>query len=153
MTCVIISLFILTSYVISVCAGWGIPDSISQTFFSIKNKWIFSAVMVACFCLLFPSLMELLPSKCQWLGFLTVAGGILIAFAPNLNDDLEEKVHMFGAALMGAASQCVAAVLCPAVLWMWTMFFIFIKRKERVFFAEIIGGMTLYTALIVVGCN
>lgn len=149
MWCVLISLFILTSYTISVVLRWGIPKSISQTFFSIHNKWIFSFVMAASFMLIAEPLIETLPSMWQWLGFLTAAGGLLIAFAPNLEDALEEQVHMTGAIIMGVASQLSVAMIYPHALGLWIMFLVFLPLKEKVFFAEIIGGVALYASLII----
>lgn len=146
---VLISLFILTSYTVAVCCRWGVPKSLSRTFFSIKNKWIFSAVVSVCFCLIFNPLINILPMMWQWLGFLTVGGGLLIAFAPNLNDELEEQVHMTGAIIMGLASLMIVAVLCPWLLLIWILWIPFAFDEKRVFWAEIIGGAILFMAMFV----
>lgn len=142
---------ILISYVVAVCKRWGVPASISQSWFDIKRKWIFSAVMVVSFGLLLVPLMELLGDMWQWLGFLTVAGGLLIAFAPNLDDDMEEKVHMTGAVMMGLASQGVVLVLFPLALGLWLLwgYYWYISGyKKGVFIAEVIGGACLYLSVM-----
>lgn len=144
----IISAIILTSYVLAVCTRWGVPKSVSQSFFDIRNKWIFSAVMVVSFGLLVVPLMEAMPEAWQWSGFLTVAGGVLIGFAPNLKDTLEEKVHMTGAALLGVGSQTVVGVLMPWMLIAWVAWIPFAFGEKRVFWAEMIGGLTLMVAIL-----
>lgn len=147
-SCVFISLIILTSYVITVTARWGLPVSVSQTFFSIRHKWIFSAVMAISFGLILVPLMDALPISCQCFGFLIVGGGLLIAFAPNLDDKMEETVHMTGAVMMGIASQLVVTMLHPWMLLLWIAWLPFVRGKNRVFWAEMIGGGALYAAII-----
>ena len=146
MTYVLISLFVLASYVISVCVRWGVPESVSQTFFSIRHKWIFSFVMVAASVLLAVSLFDGLPEIFRFIGFFTVGGMLLIGVAPNLNDEMDLRVHMTGAILLAVGSQMIVAVLQPYLLIVWLAFFI--ARKNKVFWAEMIGGLTLYGAII-----
>lgn len=146
---IFISLFILTSYTVAVVWRWGVPKSLSRTFFSIKNKWIFSAVISTSFGLIMSPLMDILPEMWQWLGFLTVVGGLFVAFAPNLEDDLEEQVHMTGAIILGLSSQFSVAVIFPQVLGLWILFLVFLPLKERIFFAEMIGGVILFSAMLI----
>lgn len=148
MWCILISLVILTSYVVAVCIRWGIPDSLSQTFFDIKRKWIFSSVVAVSAALLYFSMMNILSDVWQWLAFIFLAGCLFIAFAPNLADDMEEQVHMVGAVLLALASQGIVAVLNPHFLILWIVWLALSPLKERVFFAEMIGGACLYAALL-----
>lgn len=144
----IISLFILASYVIAVVWRWGVPESVSQTFFSIRHKWIFSAVMVVSFALMWFALQGVLLDDELWLAFLTCSGGVLIGFAPNLRDSLEERVHMFGAMLLAVFSQWVVALVSPCVLWLWVAWLPFAFGSHRVFVAEMIGAFCLYWAVL-----
>lgn len=146
--CLVSSIIILTSYVLAVCTRWGLPDSLSQTWFTIKHRWIFSAVMVTSFSLLFAPLTEVLPVAWEWCVFVTCAGGAFIGFAPNLKDDLEEKVHMTGAAMLALGSQASVAVLCPWLLFAWLAWIPLAFRSQRVFWAEMIGGLTLMVAVV-----
>ena len=150
--CVIASLFILTSYVASVCARWGVPGSISQTFFSIRHKWIFSACVASSAALLYFPMMDVLAESWQWLAFIFLAGCLFIAFAPNLNDELERNAHMVGAITMGLASQIIVIVvgLYP-MLMMWSMglYMMWQYKDKKVFIAEMIGGACLYLALAI----
>lgn len=93
--------------------------------------------------------MDILPEMWQWLGFLTVVGGLFVAFAPNLEDDLEEQVHMTGAIILGLSSQFSVAVIFPQVLGLWILFLVFLPLKERIFFAEMIGGVILFSAMLI----
>lgn len=149
MACALISLIILTSYIIAVCWKWGVPKSVSQTFFSIRHKWIFSAVIAASACLLISPLLEILPDEFQWLGFFTSAGCIIVAFAPNLADKLEERVHMTGAIILGLASQGVVIVLQPWLMLSWLCWIPIAFKSSRIFWAEMIGGLTLYASIII----
>lgn len=147
----LLSMVILISYVIAVCKRWGVPASISQSWFDIKRKWIFSVVVAVCLGLMFNPLMMVLPDIWQWIGFLMVAGGLLVAFAPNLSDDMEEKVHMTGAIIMGVASQVIVVVQCPLLLMVWLLwghYWYLSGYKKGVFWAEMIGGFALYVCII-----
>lgn len=143
-----ISLFILASYTISVVLRWGVPKSLSRTFFSIKNKWIFSAVIASSFGLIMSPLMDILPEMWQWLGFITVVGGLFVAFAPNLEDDLEEQVHMAGAVILGLSSQMIVAILNPWMLLVWVTWIPFASGNSKIFWAEMVGGAALFLSLI-----
>lgn len=144
---VLIALFILTSYTISVVCRWGVPKSLSRTYFSIKHKWIFSACVATSAGFLLPTLINILPEEWQWLGFLSVVGAVSVAFAPNLNDELQEQAHMGGAIILGLASQGVAAVICPLVLMIWLCWIPFAFSGSRIFWAEMIGGSILFLAI------
>lgn len=148
MESVIISLIILTSYTIAVCVRWGVPHSLSRTFFSIERKWIFSAVVATSAGLLMSPLMEILPEAFQWLGFLTCAGCLFVSFAPNLDDELEETAHMAGAITLGLASQGIVLVLHPWLMFLWVLWIPFVSGKSRVFCAEMVGGLTLFSAIL-----
>lgn len=81
-----------------------------------------------------------------------IGGGLMVAFAPNLDDDMEEKVHMTGAVIMGVASQIIVVVLELApLLMMWTMgaYMMWQYKEKKVFIAEMIGGACLYLAVII----
>lgn len=142
-----VSYFILVSYVVGCVYKWGVPHSLSQTFFCIKHKWIFSAIMVIGFGLLFVPQMNKLPESWQWSCFLSTGGGVLIGFAPNLRDELEERVHMVGAALLALGSQVSVAVLYPWVLLLWILWIPFAFGSNRVFWAEVVGGACLMIAI------
>lgn len=148
MVSVIISLFILTSYTISVCVRCGVPDSLSQTFFNIKHKWIFSACVAVSACLLYQPFMSILPIAWQWLGFLTVIGAMFVAFAPNLIDELQSEAHMGGAIVLGLSSQFIVALLSPCLLLLWCIWIPFALKHSKVFWAEMVGGAALYIALV-----
>lgn len=149
MSYIIISFIILISYILLVCMKWGVPNSISQTFFSIENKWIFSVVIIMSFLLLLAPLMNVLSEDYQWMGFLMVSGGVLIGLAPNLLDEVEEMVHMVGATVMGVASQIIVILLEPWLMLIWIMWLVLMWNEKRVFWAEVIGGITLYLSLLI----
>lgn len=145
----IIAFTILAGYAIMECLLYGIPKSLSQSWFSIVHKWIFSAIMVVASVLLFMTLMEILPQLYQCLGFLCCAGGVLIGFAPNLNDEVEHSVHMLGATLLALCSQIIVLLLCPHLLlaWIVTLPVIFLCSECVVFWIEIVGGVLIFLSI------
>lgn len=145
----IIAFSVLVSYVVMECLMFGIPKSLSQSWFSIVHKWIFSAVMISAAVLLFLTFMEILPMEWQWLGFICSLGALCIGAAPNLLDDMQHSIHMTGAFLLALASQGIVALLCPSALFVWVvaMPVILLLRKNVAFWVEMIGGALLFYAL------
>lgn len=141
----VIAITILASYVIMTCLIYGIPKSLSQSWFSIAHRWIFSVVMIVVSGLLFLTFMDLLPVKWQWIGFLCSAGGMMIGFSPNLDDEMEHSAHMIGAALLGMASQALVFMLCPLALSLWAFALpaIFLFSECKVFWIEMCAGALL----------
>lgn len=149
-TLIYISFTILISYIIAVVWRWGLPWSVSQTFFDIKRKYIFSLVMFASFGLLLIPLIEALPSWAAIFGFLACAGGFLVGAAPNLNEQLEHKVHMSGAITLAICSQICVGILCFPILigWLACAPLLIWGSRHFVFLVELIGGVFLYTSII-----
>lgn len=154
-------LTLLSALTLSVYVGiclwkWGVPRSISATWYTIGKKWGFSiAVILACG-MLFPVLLDVLPLWAQFLAFLFSTSGIFVGFAPNLDDDLEESVHTSFAILLS-----LCAVLIVGILDMWifipflaaVVIVIAIRGWERFkgeykFWLEIIGGGAVYLVLL-----
>lgn len=147
---VTISFVILVSYVIATVWRWGLPWSISRTYFDIKRKYIFTLVMFASLGLILIPLVEALPESGKVFGILTVFGGFLIGAAPNLNDEHQERVHMTGAAILAVCSQICVGILDFGLLplWLWCSPFLILGRKHLVFWIEMLGGVLLYACLI-----
>lgn len=146
---IISSFIILVSYVIAVCKRWGMPKSVSRTYFDIKRKYIFSLVMFVSFGLIIVPLLEALPEAYKIFGFLTCAGGFFVGAAPNLNEQMEHKVHMSGAITLAVASQVCVGVIEPKLLWAWvaSIPILLIYRNSIAFWVEMFGGTLLYISL------
>ena len=105
--------------------------------------------MLVCFALMLIPCVESMPDMWKFVAFLTVESGFFIGVAPNLNEDLENKVHMTGAAVLAVGSQVMVYLLCPWLLldWVCIVLVLVYDRKNIKFWVEMIGGAILYTAL------
>ena len=107
----IVSMIVLFGYLAFVVAKFGIPQSISDTFYLLGKKgWMFQVALAAtAFCVV-PSLINASSENTQFLAFLACAGLAFVAFAPLFKMDLEGKVHF------------VSAYICCGSLALWQVF-------------------------------
>lgn len=119
-TAVLISLLILVTYTITVCTKYGIPESLSQSYYSISWKPLFTLVIVICGFLILPPCMDLAEdASTQIIPFLGISGLLLVAAAPRVRD-YERTIHIIGASISGIFSQLwVVLYGTPQVLWSW----------------------------------
>ena len=96
-------------YNISVWCFFGLPFSLSQTFylFQERNKYLrflFPAMMVIIACCLLPSWLEISKNEnLEFMAFLSVGGMLFTGFTPTFkNSDLEDKIHTYSAYLSSA---------------------------------------------------
>lgn len=137
------SFLIIFSYLIYIIIKYGIPKSISQTYYLIQHKWVFSIILILSTILTLPSIMEL---NHQYLAFITICGVLFVAFAPNfMDDELVDSVHTYAAIIAFIASQLLVLLNNPIVLCCWIPYLIYITftRQNFKFWAEIIMLITI----------
>lgn len=107
----IVSMIVLFGYLVYVVAKFGIPQSISDTFYLLGKKgWMFQVALAAtAFCVV-PSLIDASTENTQFLAFFGCAGLAFVAFAPLFKMELEGKVHF------------VSAYFCCGSLCLWQVF-------------------------------
>lgn len=107
----IASMIILFGYLAFVVVKFGIPQSISDTFYLLGKKgWMFQVALAAtAFCVI-PSLIDASTENTQFLAFLGCGGLAFVAFAPLFKMELEGKVHF------------VSAYICCGSLALWQVF-------------------------------
>lgn len=167
---VIISLLILLTYIIWVTVKYGIPASLSQTYYLVKPRLLFMLVIwVSNFLILVPAMD--MAGDLKFIAFLGIFGALLVGAAPRIREG-ERTVHMIGAITCGVFSQLFVALYGTSIsLFSWTIALILllasnkwklkgllrsgleerIDKVQFVFWCEMICYFTLYTSLILGG--
>lgn len=155
----IISIILVSLYIIYTVYKNGIPHSLSATYYSLTNKCVFSLVLILSIIFSFNEFMT--PEKWQFLPFIFLSGILFVAFAPDFeSNELTEKVHVGAAIVSLIASQIWVAIVRPQNLSLWVFFliYLFINRKKKIsetnykFWAEIIMLLTLLDYNKIFGC-
>lgn len=105
---VIISLVILFTYVIWTSVTYGVPDSISQSYYNLKWNPLFTIVIWTTTALIVPALMES-TEPTQIVPFLGIFGLLLVGAAPRVRD-YDRTIHVIGACMAGIFSQLWVAL-------------------------------------------
>ena len=107
----IASMVIIFGYLCYVVAKFGIPQSISDTYYLLdKQGWLFQLALAAtAFCVV-PSLIDASSENTQFLAFLACAGLAFVSTAPLFKMELEGKVHF------------TSAYICCGCLVLWQVF-------------------------------
>lgn len=121
MTLVIISMIIFLAYLVEMYLYFGIPYSISDTYYKLENRkkgagGLFSAMCVGVGGLLLPALLEVTPESYQFTAFLACAGLIFVGAAPQFKLSLTGSVHYGSAALCVVFSQIWVGLMCWWIL-------------------------------------
>lgn len=119
---ILLSMALFVAYNIFACVKWGVPTSLSTTYYSLPNKWrwVFTVFMWAIAILLMPAWIEVANSFGDWrvhlkfLAFLTCGLICLVGAAPNFRAfEMESKVH----AISATASAVTALLWCLVCGW------------------------------------
>ena len=119
---IIVATIIYVAYNAISLANFGVPDSLSMTYYlwnqKSKKGYVFSLMMYAVVALMMPAWITMSEgSDFQFLAFLAPAAIAFVGTAPKfLDTDLENKVHSI-AALVAAA--CSLAWVCLVTPYWW----------------------------------
>ena len=118
-------LFFVTSIALAYIAGciivYGIPESLSATYYSLgKHGWIFQVCIFLIGVLLLPVWLSLSEESHQFLAFLSCASLCFVASAPCFRLELQGKIH-YSAAVICCTSVILWQIL--AGLWDVTLWF------------------------------
>lgn len=151
-----ISFILYISYIISIIIinGNKIPIHLSQSYYILKNGWIFTLFMFIIVFLTIIPLLEITPTSFQFLGFITCASVCFIGASPNFIDDLEGKIHKYSAIIAILSSQILIAILSPLILISWTLLaimYFYIKKHNKknnvdkwLFWVELLSFINIY---------
>ena len=148
----LISFAIITGYLAFVVAKFGIPKSISDTYYLLgKQGWLFQLALAAtAFCVV-PSLIDASTEYTKFLAFLACAGLAFVSAAPLFKMELEGKVHF------------TSAYICCGSLVLWQVFntswiiplvcfalvaYPMLKDKKYMWWMEIATIVSAYVSLI-----
>lgn len=155
----LISFLILLTYVVSIIAMFGVPSSLSDSFYLLQNKypnknwkWFFTLL---CFAISFTILIpwiDISNESLQLLPFLSAAGLTFVGVAPHFKS-YEKKMHEAGAWLCAACSQLwcilsgmwytpligIGAMAIPAL----------IQKKNYTFYLEMAAFLSTYLGIFI----
>ena len=155
---ILLSIFVIALYIIYAIIDKGIPISLSSTYYDYS--WIFSFIITLSSSLIFPSMLSVTPENYQFLAFITFAGVLFVAFAPNFKTDtLIDNVHTIAAIITLIASQLWVALINPIYLLWWIPVIIYIlvglfkkisilKLPGIKFWSEVVMLLTIYNNLL-----
>ena len=157
----ILSVLLFISYVISIIIiNKSIPIHLSESFFILKHKYIFSAVMILlCFLTVMP-LIEVLPMNLAFIAFLMCGSIAFIGVTPNYSDSFEGKIHKISAIIAIVLSQLLIALTEPIILLSWLLlsliFYlcckVFGKKAsdlKLLFWVEILAFVNTYILIVI----
>lgn len=106
-----ISLIIMLSYLGMVLIKFGIPKSISETYYLLgKMGWLFQVTLFSVAFLVVPTLIDRSSENTRFLAFLACAGLAFVGAAPLFKRELDGKVHY------------TSACICCGGLVLWQVF-------------------------------
>lgn len=108
---IVLSLVILVCYLGMVLIRFGIPKSISETYYLLgKHGWLFQVTLFSVAFLVVPTLIERSSEGTRFLAFLACMGLAFVAAAPLFKRELDGKVHY------------ISAAMCCGGLVLWQVF-------------------------------
>ena len=123
---------------------WEIPNSLSETFYIWKDidtklRLLFPVSMCLTAATLWIGWVEIMPINWQWSAFVSVAGLIFVAFAPNFKDGgTEGKTH-----ISSAIVSAVAAIIACVALSLWHLPILF-GVMAICLYRDLKGGLTFW---------
>lgn len=121
MTLVHISFITFTAYVACMIALFGVPASISETYYLLDRKrrglgWLFTGFCWLVAGALLPPWLDMTPDTYRFVPFLAAAGLMFVGAAPQFKVSLSGPVHFIGAGVC-----CVFAGLWVILSGAWWM--------------------------------
>lgn len=166
-TLIFISFITITIYTAIVSIKFGIPYSISETYYRINYRKWFTFVILFTAITLLPGALENSSENSQFLIFLSVTGMGIVGLSPNFvyGEKSEKIIHYVGSGMLLIFSQCWVGLNLPWALTWWivyVMWIIFNYNKSSpeqnfynrlvitkpVFYAELIVMITVYVTVL-----
>lgn len=162
-----ISFIILLTYILWTTTKYGIPESLSQTYYHIPKGFIFTLTIWICNFLIVPQAMDM-TGDLKIIPFLGILGSLLVGAAPRVRDE-DRTVHNIGAIVSAVFSQIFVAVYgnpWSMLAWIPALFLLAVSIKfdprelrrpgleakidtvRFVFWCEMVCYFTLYTSLL-----
>lgn len=143
-----LSILIYFSYIIYVYIKYR-PDCISQTYYLLKNKDIFTWWIILVAFSLFPSWVEISPENYQFLPFLSVCSLIIVGICPKYLDS-DRIAH-----LTAASITFILSIIWSIIVGMYIIPIIFVviilflyNHKNLLFWAENSAFLNIYLSIL-----
>lgn len=144
LSCAIMSLY-LTAYILH----WGIPCSISDTYYQTARKWLFPVCTAISGALALVPLLNMTPETYQFVAFFIVASILFVAAAPAFKEELTHYVHYGAASVLGlsATTWLILTTGVPYIAIVAAVIAMF-DRRHFLFWIEVGLLYNLYVSLI-----
>jgi hypothetical protein len=155
-----ISLSILIAYVLISCINFGIPKSLSETYYLFEGKWKHSgtAFTILLWIIAF-SVIPFMLNACEWQQFVAFISGASLVFvgtAPRFKS-IDKSVHKV-AAYISVGMSAIWGILMglwyiPVIFYAVAFVIISFNRKGWKFWIEMAAFASIYTALEIIKMN
>ena len=152
----IISLIVLTTYIVYAVRMCGVPWSLSDTYYQLNKRgrpaWLFQVAMIAPAMLLMPVWLECSAGNLQFLAFLSCGGLMFVGTAPLFKEEFQGRVHYTGTVIAG-----LATILWVCLSGMWYLpavafpvaGIIMLRYRKWLFLAEMAAFVCAYAGILI----
>lgn len=148
--CLVLSIISYTTYVTYTYIKYK-PSCISETYYCLKRKGLFTAWMLLVSFLIFPSWVEISPVSFQFLPFLSVVSLASVGLAPKYLEE-DRKVHIVSATLTSIISLIwnivSGAYVFPIVLAILVIILAVLKANNLLFWIENTAFLNIFLSII-----
>lgn len=152
----LLSLILLTIYIMYAVRMCGVPWSLSDTYYQLNKRgrpaWLFQVAMIAPAMLLMPVWLECSAGNLQFLAFLSCGGLMFVGTAPLFKEEFQGRVHYTGTVIAG-----LATILWVCLSGMWYLpavafpvaGIIMLKYRKWLFWAEMAAFVCAYAGILI----
>lgn len=153
MICIVLLSFMVLAYYVAYVSGrFGVPTSLSATYYLLEKKgWIFQLALFLSAVMLLPAMMEATSRDFKLLEFLTCSGVLFVSVAPAFKIRIEGKVHAVAAIISGVSGVlwCVLnGGIGESVVMLFAAFVGYARCGNPIFWAEMACFASVYLTVI-----
>lgn len=147
--CLIISRILFFIYIVIVYAKYR-PSCISESYYKLKHKNIFSIWLITISFLILPQWLEITPDNFQFVSFLSVISLIVVALSPRYLEN-DRKLHIIAAcatAILSLLWTFVTGFYQPLIIFIIILIMLYLlKAKNLLFWIEISAFLNIYISI------
>lgn len=153
----LISVIIFIAYNASIVSIYGVPNSLSASFYNLREHNVGFLFTIFCWTSALPLLIywiEYSPNDWNFLPFISCAGLMFVGTAPAFKDvELERKVHS------------ISAIVCAVGAYVWSILFgsvflsvnfillsgilYFLIKNNKIYWLELMAFINIYLQLLI----
>lgn len=149
MTALVSFAIALAGIAMAACRKRSVPESISEIGYLIPH-WAFSSWVSVVGILLMPDMMDRLPGRWQWMGFMSVMGLLCVAASSYYRTE-SKALHYIGGWTCALCALAVVVVLRPWLMTLWAVFLLLMVAwpgDKWLFWAEVMVYCLLQMAVL-----